>query len=87
MELEMQMLTGYVYSFCNVFDRAKEYYENGLRKASESTDEEYEAISLSNIGIIEANKDIDEFFATLNGVQPLEQSQEMSSDQHEHENE
>lgn len=66
MELEMQGLSGFVYNFCNNYDDAKDFYDNALKKAVDCENERAKAIALCNIGVIEAEKDFDEFLAGLN---------------------
>ena len=66
MELEMQNLSGFIYNFCNNYDDAKDFYDNALKKAVDCENERSKAIALCNIGIIEAEKDFDEFISGLN---------------------
>lgn len=66
MELEMETLSGFVYNFCNNFEEAKDFYENALKKAGDCDNERSKAIALCNIGIIEAEKDYEDFITGLN---------------------
>ena len=66
MELEMQNLSGFIYNFCNNYDDAKDFYDNALKKSVDCENERSKAIALCNIGIIEAEKDYDEFISGLN---------------------
>ena len=65
MALEMEILSGYLYNYCGNFDDAKEFYKNALRKSEDCQNERYKWVTLCNIGIIDADKDIDEFIEKL----------------------
>jgi hypothetical protein len=69
MELEMEILSGFILNFCGKLDNSKEFYERGLNKSREIGNERYKAISLCNMGIIEADKDIESFIENLNKEQ------------------
>jgi len=69
MELEMEVLSGFIFNFCGKLDVAKEFYERGLIKSRETGNERYKAVSLCNMGIIEADKDIESFIENLNKEQ------------------
>ena len=66
MELEMRMLNGFIWNFCNKYDTAREFYENALEKAKEIESEKAKAVALCNLGVIEAEKDYEEY---LNGLE------------------
>ena len=65
MDLEMQILSGYIYNYTGDLDLSKDFYKNSLKNSIMCENERYKAISLCNIGIIEADKDIDEFMDNL----------------------
>lgn len=66
MELEMLMTSGFINSLCNNNDNAIDIYTKSLKQATLSNNEHYKAVSLCNIGIIEANKDFDDYLSQLN---------------------
>ena len=65
MELEMRMLNGFIWNFCNKYDTAREFYENALEKAKEIESEKAKAVALCNLGVIEAEKDYEEYLNAL----------------------
>lgn len=65
MELEMQILSGYIYNYIGNLDLSKALYENSLINSINCENERYKHVSLCNMGIIEADKDIDIFLTTL----------------------
>ena len=65
MDLEIQILSGYVYNYKNDLDKAKEFYKSSLQNSLLCENERYKHVSLCNIGIIEADKHIDDFWANL----------------------
>ena len=65
MDLEIQILSGYVYNYKNDLDKAKDFYKSSLQNALLCENERYKHVSLCNIGIIEADKHIDEFWNNL----------------------
>ena len=65
MALEMEILSGYLYNYCGNFDDAKEFYKNALRKSEDCQNERYKWVTLCNIGIIDADKDIDDYIEKL----------------------
>ena len=69
MELEMEILSGFILNFCGKLDNSKEFYEKGYNKSKDVGNERYKAISLCNMGIIEADKDIESFIENLNKKQ------------------
>ena len=69
MELEMEILSGFILNFCGKLDNSKEFYEKGYNKSKDVGNERYKAISLCNMGIIEADKDIESFIENLNKEQ------------------
>jgi tetratricopeptide (TPR) repeat protein len=65
MDLEIQILSGYVYNYKNDLDKAKDFYKSSLQNSLLCENERYKHVSLCNIGIIEADKHIDDFWANL----------------------
>ena len=65
MALEMEILSGYLYNYCGNFDDAKEFYKNALKKSEDCQNERYKWVTLCNIGIIDADKDIDDYIEKL----------------------
>lgn len=66
MELEMLIVTGFVYNIYRRSDLAKEIYNDALNKASSWEAQNYRSVSLCNIGIIEAEKDFEDYLNNLN---------------------
>lgn len=66
----MMELCGFIYNFCAQLEDAKTFYENSLTKAEETGNERSVSLSLCNMGIIEAEKDFDDFMDKLNEEQP-----------------
>ena len=77
MDLEMQILSGYIYNYTRDLDISKDFYKKSLKNSLICENERYKAVSLCNIGIIEADKDIDEF---LNNLGDPELSQKIDFD-------
>ena len=65
MDLEMQILSGYIYNYTGDLDVSKDFYKKSLKNSLLCENERYKAVSLCNIGIIEADKDIDDFLVSL----------------------
>ena len=65
MDLEMQILSGYIYNYTGELVVAKDYYKKSLKNSLMCENERYKAVSLCNIGIIEADKDINDFLVSL----------------------
>lgn len=65
MDLEIQILSGYVYNYKGDLDKAKQFYKDSLQNSLICENERYKHVSLCNIGIIEADKNIDEFWTQL----------------------
>ncbi len=61
MELEMQLLNGYVFNYLGNIDVSKDFYKKSLIKAENISDEDKVRLSLCNIGLIEAERDIDDY--------------------------
>lgn len=61
----MQMLVGYVYNFTNNYDNARTFYEDSLKIAADCSNERSKELALCNIGVIEAEKDFDQFMTGL----------------------
>ena len=65
MDLEIQILSGYVYNYKSDLEKAKGFYKKSLQNSLLCENERYKHVSLCNIGIIEADKHIDEFWNNL----------------------
>ena len=65
MDLEIQILSGYVYNYKSDLEKAKNFYKSSLQNSLLCENESYKQVSLCNIGIIEADKHIDEFWENL----------------------
>ena len=65
MDLEMQILSGYIYNYTGDLEVSKDFYKKSLKNSIICENERYKAVSLCNIGIIEADKDIDDFLTNL----------------------
>ena len=65
MDLEIQILSSYVYNYKSDLEKAKEFYKNSLQNSLLCENERYKHVSLCNIGIIEADKHIDDFWTQL----------------------
>ena len=65
MDLEIQILSGYVFNYKGELDKAKIYYKSSLQNSLICENERYKQVSLCNIGIIEGDKHIDEFWENL----------------------
>ena len=65
MDLEMQILSGYIYNSTGDLEVSKDFYKKSLKNSLLCENERYKAVSLCNIGIIEADKDIDDFLVSL----------------------
>ena len=65
MDLEMQILSGYIYNYTGDLDVSKDFYKQSLKNSLLCENERYKHVSLCNIGIIEADKDIDNFLVSL----------------------
>ena len=65
MDLEIQILSGYVYNYKSDLDKAKDFYKSSLQNSLLCENERYKHVSLCNMGIIEGDKSIDEFWANL----------------------
>ena len=65
MDLEMQILSGYIYNYTGELEVSKDFYKKSLKNSLMCENERYKAVSLCNIGIIEADKDINDFLFSL----------------------
>ena len=65
MDLEMQILSGYIYNYTGDLEVSKDFYKKSLKNSLICENERYKAVSLCNIGIIEADKDIDDYLVSL----------------------
>ena len=61
MELEMQLLNGYVNNYCGNFDVSKDFYKKSLMRAANISNEDKVRLSLCNIGCIDAERDINDY--------------------------
>ena len=61
MELEMQLLNGYVNNYCGNIDVSKDFYKKSLMRAANISNEDKVRLSLCNIGCIDAERDINEY--------------------------
>lgn len=62
----MLMVSGFVYNFYGNADEAMQIYSNAINKANAWESHNYQKVSLCNIGIIEAEKDFEEYLESLN---------------------
>ena len=60
-ELEMDLLNGFIYNFINNYDIAKDFYKKALNKAEECSNIEKVQLAIVNIGMIDAERNIDEY--------------------------
>ena len=74
MEMEMLMLSGFLYNFIKDYQKAFYYYSKGLELSKKSKNEYYKAICLSNIGIINSSTLIDDEFSKLEADMTLFES-------------
>ena len=65
MDLEMQILSGYIYNYTGDLEVSKDFYKKSLKNSLMCENERYKHVSLCNIGIIEADKDINDFLVSL----------------------
>ena len=72
MDLEMQILSGYIYNYTGDLDVSKDFYKKSLKNSLLCENERYKHVSLCNIGIIEADKDIDDFLVSLGDTELAE---------------
>ena len=82
MDLEMQILSGYIYNFTGDLEVSKDFYKKSLKNSLICENEKYKALSLCNIGIIEADKDIHDYLDSLGDP---ELSEKMNFDYQENE--
>ena len=90
MELEMQILSGYIYNYVRNLETSESFYKSALANSVTCENERYKAVSLCNIGIIEADKDIDIFLTNLGDPiksQNLKIDYDDEDEQNENENE
>lgn len=65
MEMEMLMLAGFINEFIGESQMAKHYYTKGFEQATLLNKDFYKALCLSNIGIIDANSEMNDLFDNL----------------------
>ena len=87
MELEMQVLSGYIYNYVGNLEISKDFYKSALSNSLSCENEKYKAVSLCNIGIINANKDFDLFMDTLCDPKCAEKMMNANDEENEGEDE
>lgn len=65
MEMEMLMLSGFVFNYLKDYEKAYDFYSKGLVFASKIKNEYYKAVCLSNLGTINFFNSIDEEFKEI----------------------
>jgi hypothetical protein len=65
MEMEMLMISGFVYNFVGDENMSNHYYQKAYDKAKSMSKEFYKACCLSNLGVLDASKEIDDLLANL----------------------
>ena len=85
MELEMQILSGFVYNYTGNLEISRAFYSNSLNNAIICENEKYKSLSLCNIGIIEANKDFDNYMDALSDPNLAEKMMAASEEEAEKE--
>ncbi len=65
MEMEMLMIAGFVYNFVGDDNMSTHYYQKAYEKAKVMSKDFYKACCLSNLGILDASREIDNLFANL----------------------
>lgn len=65
MEMEMLILAAFIYNFEGDEEMSYHYYIKGYEQAKIMNKEFYKATCLSNLGIINSNKEMDELFNAL----------------------
>ncbi len=65
MEMEMLMVSGFIYNFVKDYQKAFYFYSKALDQANTTKNEYYKAACLSNIGVINSSSLIDEEFEKL----------------------
>lgn len=65
MEMEMLMVAGFVYNFIGDDNMATHYYQKAYEKAKLMSKDFYKACCLSNLGVLEAGREVDNLFETL----------------------
>lgn len=84
MEMEMLMISGFVYNFIGDIDMARHYYTKGYEQANNLGKEYYKAVCLSNLGVIDSNKELDDLFNSLESNFEQEEQEDMvEEDQNE----
>ena len=66
MEIEMTGISGFIHNFCSELQKSQEFYRESREKAEETEDERAISLALCNIGIIEAEKDFEQFLEKIN---------------------
>ena len=57
----MDLLNGFIYNFINNYDISKDFYKKALNKAEECSNIEKVQLAIVNIGMIDAERNIDEY--------------------------
>ena len=60
-ELEMDLLNGFIYNYIKNYDISKDFYKKALNKAEECSNIDKVQLAIVNIGMIEAERNIDEY--------------------------
>lgn len=65
MEMEMLLISGFIYDYIKESEISRQYYEKALEKSRELNNEYYKALCLCNIGIMDADNEINELFESI----------------------
>lgn len=65
MEMEMLLISGFIYDYIKETEISRQYYEKALEKSRELNNEYYKALCLCNIGIMDADNEINELFENI----------------------
>lgn len=65
MEMEMLMLSGFIYNFIGDIEMSSHYFNKAYQQAVSINKDFYKACSLCNLGVIDANKEMDDLFNSL----------------------
>ena len=65
MEMEMLILSGFIYNFVGDLSTSKNFFTKGLQQAQLNKKDFYKAVCLSNLGVIDAEEEFEDAFAQL----------------------
>lgn len=65
MEMEMLILSGYTYNFLGDIEQAYRFYSLGLENAINLDNEEFQNICLCNLGVLDANKNMNLYYNNI----------------------